>query len=332
MPAVQKRQITEAIIDAVYESGSSTVLVSPALKQPLKFILALPNERSASLWVYAWTLTFGGRPSLPDEYRIQMTSVAPPLELAPEGVTLLIGYEPSLRAFAGFDIRKHRSFSPGSPSIQININTIRRALDDGLAFDRKTNDEIVIGFRKDHFVQYALNALDLHRYGRDAVTLQALNKAASLVQLTEADLSALTVERRRIIQTVGRLSRSSNFRDQVLRAYDHRCAVTRLQLKLVDAAHILPVGAPGSADHVANGIALSPTYHRAYDSGLIYLDEQFRMRVNPKRESLLANLNLDAGLDLFKSTLGRIHLPPDRNQWPDISFIRKANRVRQIPN
>ena len=29
-------------------------------------------------------------------------------------------------------------------------------------------------------------------------------------------------------------------------AYDQRCAVTRIQLRLVDAAHILPVGAEGS--------------------------------------------------------------------------------------
>jgi putative restriction endonuclease len=55
-------------------------------------------------------------------------------------------------------------------------------------------------------------------------------------------------------------------------AYGNRCAVTRVQLRLVDAAHILPVGTTGSADHVRNGIALSPTYHRAFDAGLIYLD------------------------------------------------------------
>ena len=46
-------------------------------------------------------------------------------------------------------------------------------------------------------------------------------------------------------------------------------------LDLVDAAHILPVGAPESIDDIRNGIAIAPTYHRAYDNGLIYLDEDY---------------------------------------------------------
>ena len=107
--------------------------------------------------------------------------------------------------------------------------------------------------------------------------------------------------------------------------------LTGEQLRLVDAAHILPVAAPGSADHIVNGIALSPTYHRALDSGLIYLSDGYVMRVNPKKEENLADLHLDGGLQGFKDSLGRIHLPADRRQWPDPHFIRKANRFRRIP-
>jgi hypothetical protein len=59
---------------------------------------------STVLSVYAWTLTFGGRPSLVNEYRIQMTSVESPLEIAVDGPTVLIGYEPTLRLFGGFDL------------------------------------------------------------------------------------------------------------------------------------------------------------------------------------------------------------------------------------
>ena len=117
----------------------------------------------------------------------------------------------------------------------------------------------------------------------------------------------------------------------MLNGYGHRCAMTRIQLRLVDAAHILPVAAPGSADHIVNGIALSPTYHRAFDNGLIYLDEQYVMRSNPEKEQALAALQLDGGLEAFKASLGRIHLPADPGQRPDPRFIRKANRYRRIP-
>lgn len=103
-----------------------------------------------------------------------------------------------------------------------------------------------------------------------------------------------------------------------------------IRLRLVDAAHILPVGAPGSADDVRNGIALSPTYHRAYDNGLIYLDENFEMRINVRKQDELTRVRLHGGIETFKGPLGRIHLPPDKRQWPGASFIAKANRFRRI--
>jgi putative restriction endonuclease len=106
--------------------------------------------------------------------------------------------------------------------------------------------------------------------------------------------------------------------------------VTRVQLRLVDAAHILPVGAPASIDHVRNGVALSPTYHRAFDAGLIFLDEQSRMRLNDGNVHALQQLDLANGLESFKSPLGQIFLPPDPAQRPSADFIRRANRFRQI--
>lgn len=129
---------------------------------------------------------------------------------------------------------------------------------------------------------------------------------------------------------MSRLSRIGNFRQQVLHAYGNRCAVTRAQLRLVDAAHILPVGSPEGCDDVRNGIALAPTYHRAYDAGLIYLDDTFEMKVNRAKVAELRQLNLRGGLQGFQSHLGRIHLPPDRNQWPNVQFIRRANHYRNV--
>ena len=108
--------------------------------------------------------------------------------------------------------------------------------------------------------------------------------------------------------------------------------MTRSQLRLVEAAHILPAAAEGSIDHVVNGIALSPTYHRAFDSGLIYIDNEFNMQVNPKKLSDLEILNLGGGIDQFRSPLGRIHLPADRGQWPDIRIVSRANKFRGISN
>lgn len=232
--------------------------------------------------------------------------------------------------FGGLDLERHRTFTPGSSSVQIDIEELRRAEVDGLSFHRKSNDEIATGIRPDMFMAYVLNAPLLHRYGREARVLRLLNQATQAEALPPQELQALSMERQRVLTEVNRLSRLAGFRQRVLFAYGHRCAVTRLQLKLVDAAHILPVGAPESIDDVRNGIALSPTYHRAFDAGLIYLDEQERMCLNEGQLHMLEMLNLTGGLDGFRATLGPVFLPPDPNQRPAADFIRRANRFRQI--
>ncbi|MBZ0254001.1 MAG: HNH endonuclease, partial [Candidatus Methylomirabilis sp.] len=117
---------------------------------------------------------------------------------------------------------------------------------------------------------------------------------------------------------------------QVMNAYGHRCAVTGLQLKIVEAAHVLPVAAPGSVDDVRNGIALSPTYHKAYDRGLIYLGPDYRMRLNSTKAERLIAEGLEGGLGALEGSLSRIFLPQDRRQWPDPKLIRKANAFRGI--
>lgn len=328
MPAVAPEKLIAAINNAISESGYSSQIVSPIRRQPRRFIITGQNAPQA-LTIYAWTLTFGGRPSLRNEYRIQMTSVESPLQLGTDGPTVLIGYGPTLKLFAGFDLERHRTFTTGSPSVQIDIQKLRRAETEGLSFHRKSNEEIAVGIRPDMFIAYAMNARVLHRYGREANVLRLLNRALN-EEPSQQEVQVLSTERQRVISEVSRLSRDAGFRRQVLFAYGQRCAVTRVQLRLVDAAHILPVGVPGSADNVRNGIALSPTYHRAFDAGLIYLDEQCRMRLNEGQLHALERLNLAGGVDAFRSPLGQIFLPPDPQQRPYTDFIRRANRFRQI--
>ena len=180
-------------------------------------------------------------------------------------------------------------------------------------------------------VNYIANAVQLHRVGANALTLNLLNRVAAMQPVQPEEIAPLTRARRRIVETVSRLARDANFADQVLDAYGHRCAVTRAQLKLLDAAHILPVGADGSTDLVTNGIALSPTYHRAFDHGLIYLDARLRMVINPTRVEYLRRLNLDAGLAAFSEPLGNmIHLPANPAQRPSPNIVRRANSFRRI--
>lgn len=330
MPPVSREAINRAILEAINECGAVGLPMQSSAAHP-RVYLVVHSSRQISLWVYCWTLTHGGRKSLPDEYRIQITSVDSPLSINADGYTVLLGYEPDRGVFAGFDLERHRSFTGKSPSIQVGISTLNDCLQDGLAFQTKSNDEIVIGVRSDHLLFYCQLARELHRLGDDSTYLEMAERVVKTNDTTDLEIKDLPEQRQLVIRETARWSRSSTFTKLVLNAYDNRCAVTRRKLKLVDAAHILPVKAGDqSIDNVRNGIALSPTYHRAFDRGLIFLDESMVMRLNSSAADDLIRLGLDSGIDSFAAQLGKIHLPYNPEQRPDPYFIRLANSYRGL--
>lgn len=330
MAAASAREIVVALIDAFRESGVRATLASPQQGNPRRLVLDAPGAPE-EVWIHVWTLTHGGRASLPDELRIQMTGVRSPLASNPGGPTLLLGYHPETESFAGFDLSRHTDFTAGSPSVQVGITCLFEARQNGLAFAGKSNREIAVGVRPDQLLNYMLNAEDLHRHGRRSAVLRMMQRAAALEDFDEGSLDALAVRPRRIVARVARFARSANFRQQVLAAYDNRCAVTRVQLKLVEAAHILPIHAPGTVDQVRNGIALSPTYHSAFDSGLIYLDTDLVMRLNEGKMAELRQIGRAGGIRAFKVPLDKpIHLPAHQRLRPAAAMIRRANRFRGL--
>lgn len=332
MPAVAPYVLVNFILDAIQKSGGAGIYLSETDRiHPRKFFIT-HLDKSFSLWVYIWTLTHGGRVRLPNEYRIQITSVGSPLSINPNGFTALLGYYPDLNILAGFDLQRHKVFTPGSPSVQINIEAIHGALQNGLAFTTKDNEEIAVGIRSDQFLNYIYNSIQFHNNGSDVQTYNLLVKASKSEEIEQDELEPLNTERKLIVSNVKRYSRNANFRKQVLNAYENRCAITRAQLELVDAAHILPVAEEGSCDHISNGLALSPTMHRAFDNSLIYLDEKYTIRLNETKVVELRRNNLSDGLNQFNLLLNSpIHLPADPKQRPIIEFITKANKFRRIP-
>ena len=332
MPAISSKSLMIKILEAIQQSDGVVAYVSESSQiHPKKYLVHL-LDKTYSLWVYIWTLTHGGRVSLPNEYRIQMTSVLSPLQINPNGITLLMGYHPDLDLFAGFDVYKHLNFTKGSPSIQISLSTLHEALQNGLSFTRKENDEIAMGVRLDQFLTYCLNSEKLHLYGSEKRLNSLLQKVVSLETFNQKDIEGLSEDRKIVIENIQKKSRKANFKKTIMNAYENRCAVTRVQLNLVDAAHILPVAFDQSSDDVSNGIALSPTFHRAYDRGLIYLDENYIMRLNQGKVLDLKRLNLIDGLNTFESFLNKkVHIPRDVSQRPNVKYIELANRLRCVP-
>lgn len=330
MAPSRSRTIVDGLLAAVRESGGIGYCRSTVQSQPRRLV-GVVGDREFDIWAFCWTLTPGGRPSLPNEFRIQMTAVDAPLRLNPRGPTVLMGFDPSRRVLAGFDLRRHRSFTEGSPSVQVPADCLDEASLRGLAFRTKATGEVVVGVRPDHFLFYSEQALALHAAAKEEPVRRALEASIRQGRVPKELLKTLPQKRRLLVVSTTRQSRSSSFRERVLAAYDRRCAVTRSQLDLVDAAHILPVAEPGSTDEVTNGICLSPTFHRAFDAGLVFLDTSYRLQINRRLAQDLKARALHAGLEDVLAVCGKgILLPENRSSWPSKKMIRRANSVRAV--
>jgi len=115
------------------------------------------------------------------------------------------------------------------------------------------------------------------------------------------------------IQVVTRTRRAPDFRDEVMRAYECRCAVCGLDMRLgtsqlgVEAAHIKWHQA-GGPDIVQNGLALCTLHHKMFDRGA---------------------LTISQGLKILVSE--HVHGTSGFEEWV-LSFHGKELRVPQSPN
>jgi len=251
------------------------------------------------------------------------------------GKTFILGYESTRKVFVGFGPGGDRSdFSPVLERLRIPPDLLDKGLRDGMAFSEWMNQwkfrEAMVAFRPDLLLDYVQALEDIHytiksSQAHEYMQIWSLETAppTSMLALVSGD------EKDAIKKTEKRI-RDKDFRKRILAAYDNRCAVTGVKLKLVDAAHIYPAKFKDSTEAVGNGILLSPTLHRAYDRGLIFLDEEYVMRINEKKVSRLVRDRLDDGIEEFRSLLEKqIHLP-EPGQRPDKSYIEKALVVRKI--
>jgi putative restriction endonuclease len=80
--------------------------------------------------------------------------------------------------------------------------------------------------------------------------------------------------------------RSGIFKREIPKIYNYTCAISGLRVEatinaqLVDACHIVPF-AVSKDDTIGNGFSLTPTLHRAFDRGLITINDDYIVRISP---------------------------------------------------
>lgn len=79
--------------------------------------------------------------------------------------------------------------------------------------------------------------------------------------------------------------RGSLFKREIPKIYNNTCCISGMRIdatvsiSMIDACHIVPFS-ESYDDTVTNGIALCPNLHRAFDRGLIGIDEKYRVIVS----------------------------------------------------
>ncbi len=279
-------------------------------------------------WIHIWNLTPGGRPDkMPNERRIQPTGIQGRFTARPGARTIILGWSDEVQVFAAFDYGYHSLPFGKSSSVQTDLHALESAAQDGIGVFTKGTGELSIAVRSDMLGLYVEQIETLHGSGRDPAQLESLMQMASNpLAIQPGDLPR---QRRVVMTTTLRLLRARRFSENVLAAYSHRCAFCGVQLRLLDAAHILPVAHPDSDDNVTNGVALCALHHRAYDTALATFDEHFEIRVNQDALARLGAEGRDGGFNGFQAALGpSLLLPKAQASHPSPQMIVKANALR----
>lgn len=328
MALARKPEIRDILIEGCRDAGWGVLVLGD--QHP--FLLHLyRGEEKYRVRVYAWNLTHGGGKARPvDEYRIQVTGIDTATGFVQDGAdkVVILGWWAGAEVFAGFDYAKHTGRLGHSPSIQIREEALRRASLQGIATQDKGNGEIAVAFRPDMFPTYVRYLEQIHSFGESAIDRTALERVADEPDNVIDIVQEVSAERKTVVLSIAQKLRNHSFKERVLTAYGNRCAFCDLQLKLVDAAHIVPVSEEGS-DATSNGIALCALHHRAFDRALVTLNEDYQVLVNENRIDDLRALGLDSGAHRFRQNLRTvIRVPPARRDRPAPEHIATANRLR----
>jgi putative restriction endonuclease len=126
-------------------------------------------------------------------------------------------------------------------------------------------------------------------------------KLEEIAEIDERELPKEGLERERMVRV--RVNQHF-FRAAVLSAYDNKCCVTGLAIpELLVASHIVPWASDAKQRmNPRNGLCLNALHDRAFDRGLMFIDEAMSVRF---REKIIRYEKKSPGLDWLLSYEGK---------------------------
>lgn len=110
--------------------------------------------------------------------------------------------------------------------------------------------------------------------------------------------------------------RSNVFKRKIPKIYNYTCCISGLRIdslfevSMIDACHIIPFSESYN-DTITNGIALCPNLHRAFDRGLISIDNDYRVLISDR-----FNEYNDSTYSIKQFNGKQIHLPYMGRYYP----------------
>jgi putative restriction endonuclease len=112
--------------------------------------------------------------------------------------------------------------------------------------------------------------------------------------------------------------RSSIFKNEIPKIYNYTCCISELRIdaisnvSMIDACHIIPFSESYN-DTITNGIALCPNLHRAFDRGLISIDDKYKVIAS----NSFSEIN-ETNYSLKQFEGKQILLPDNKNYYPSL--------------
>lgn len=324
-----KRALYDVFRRDVAIGGARLLLLSSPDEWPQIYSISRDGE-SARIRVYLWPLTYD---ITRRDHKYQVGGLPGHVFDFTDGVeTVIMGYNADLRLYLAADADRRRGRFGKNVAIQVRQNELDRAAVEGFTAFEKVGGEIALVIRYEFLATYLLNVRQVHDLGKMPNAVEAIDRVAETRGADEDGAGGgdgALQERQRSLVTFARSVRASDFRKRVMLAYENQCAVCAVQLRLVQAAHIIPAGAEKSSDETCNGIALCALHHLAYDAGLLGIFEDFTIGINESMASNLAEQLLGGGVDAFKTNLRpSIVVPYNKNDQPRRDYLEAGLRQR----
>ena len=242
-------------------------------------------------------------------------------------IPLLLTWHNGYDLLVGYDLRRHQcQVGEDVQSIQVTTESLCQAHQDYFALHLHEKKEILFVFQPALLCEYAIRNRALHSFLDNPVDLKLLYSASrNPLQISERELRQLSsTERSGIVLTLVSRIREIDFVRRILSAYSYRCGMC-LELQFhVSVVRITQPTESVDTDDTSNGVALCALHRKAFEAGLLHLQDDYRIvfetrRVKRSEKRLSGRWTREAESKLRPC----IALPAERDQWPSVERFRQ---------